>query len=187
MAAGRGIAAVGVGCAFGVIGPVMIVVSGVLAAKEALWLRTAQHATGRIVELRREEWQESDTGHHHMGDSDIPVVHDGYRAIFRFATPDGRRFTIPSSTVSNPPDHRVGDTAMVDYHSDHPERAALADWADRWVSTLIVLGLGVVFLLVGGLLAVIGVMTPDKASNAPAIASGRTRARPAGPPPSAAP
>ncbi|WP_448951863.1 DUF3592 domain-containing protein [Labrys neptuniae] len=81
------------------------------------------------------------------------VATDPYPVI-SFATPQGNviRFTnITRSSLL-----RAGDSVTVAYNPAIPTDAALGGLAGRWFFTALAAGLGAIFMLVGGLLTLIG-------------------------------
>ncbi len=72
-----------------------------------------------------------------------------YPAVeFRTAAGDVIRFE--HNTGSNPPAYRVGDAVDVLYNPQTPQDATIDSW-DIWMPSMIVMGIGGVFTLIGGL------------------------------------
>lgn len=70
--------------------------------------------------------------------------------IVEFRTAAGDVIRFESSTGSNPPSHRVGETVNIFYNPQTPQDALIDSW-DLWIPSTIVMGVGSVFALIGGL------------------------------------
>jgi hypothetical protein len=68
--------------------------------------------------------------------------------IVEFRTADGRIIRFEGSTGSNPPAHRVGDQVQVRYDPQSPESAVIDSW-DLWLPSILFIGIGGFFVLVG--------------------------------------
>ena len=86
--------------------------------------------------------------------------HDGdgvtYSPIIRFPGPGGRLFEFTETTSSNPPGYSVGDRVEIRYHSQNPKRARVASPFRLYLLASIFGGLGVLFLVVGLVIAAFG-------------------------------
>jgi hypothetical protein len=71
-----------------------------------------------------------------------------YAPEFSFTAADGRVFSVTSTFSSNPASFDVGDTVSVLYQPDHPDHARIDSFGQLWGISLIVGGIGAVFLAV---------------------------------------
>lgn len=78
--------------------------------------------------------------------------------VVEFRTPAGDviRFT-ESSTGSNPPSYRVGQTVNILYNPQTPQDARIDSW-DLWIPSIIAMSVGGIFTLIGvrGILNALG-------------------------------
>lgn len=79
---------------------------------------------------------------------------DGERKTFfyptvEFRTAAGDVIRFEHSTGSNPPAYRVGDAVDILYNPQTPQDAMIDSW-DIWLPSMIVMGIGGVFTLIGG-------------------------------------
>jgi hypothetical protein len=72
-----------------------------------------------------------------------------YHPVVTFRDSHGAQQELFSSVGSFPPPYRVGDTAIVVYPSEHPEKAKLDRFFDVWGLTAIVGGVGAFWFVVG--------------------------------------
>lgn len=99
---------------------------------------TASKAEGTVVELALRESRDSDG---RRGDTYCPVV--------RYRTAAGREIEFVSRTCSQPPAYDVGERVRVLYRPDKPYGASLDGFAERWLGTLVLGGIGLIFSLIG--------------------------------------
>lgn len=66
-----------------------------------------------------------------------------------FMTLDGTLGEYHSSTCSNPPSFDIGERVALYYDPQSPERARIDSFGQNWLGSLIVGGIGSVFLLIG--------------------------------------
>lgn len=66
-----------------------------------------------------------------------------------FTTLDGTLGEYRSSTCSTPPAFAIGERVAVYYDSQDPERARIDSFTENWIGSLIVGGIGLIFLLIG--------------------------------------
>ena len=100
------------------------------------FIRTAQHATGTVIELRRSKDKESD---------DVT-----YAPTFAFQDTTGAAHTVPATLFSSPPLHQVGDTVDILYRPGDPPNARIDQFWYHW-------GLAVILACVGGLTTFLGI------------------------------
>ena len=125
---------------FGLIGLVMLCVSVALAASTASFLASATRIDGTVVALTEGTSSDSST-------SWYPTV--------EFAV-DGKRYSFQSSTGSDPPSYKIGESVPVAYDADDPSNARIASFWSAYLVPLIVGGLGVVFTPIGAVFFVKG-------------------------------
>ncbi|BAL98825.1 hypothetical protein CLDAP_07860 [Caldilinea aerophila DSM 14535 = NBRC 104270] len=82
----------------------------------------------------------------------IPLANSKGKALFypivEFCTAEGQTIRFQGSTGSNPPAHRVGDKVQVRYDPQSPESAVVDSW-DLWLPSILFIGTGGFFVLVG--------------------------------------
>ncbi|WP_327580565.1 DUF3592 domain-containing protein [Nonomuraea sp. NBC_00507] len=133
-----------VGGIFGLVGLVLLCVGIALAASTASFLASANQTEGTVVELTaRTTTTRSSGGHIRRDTSWYPTVE---------FTVDARRYSFQSSTGSNPPSHKEGESVPVAYDPDDPSNARVASFWSAFLAPLIVGGLGVVFTPIGAVL-----------------------------------
>jgi hypothetical protein len=125
---------------FGLIGLVLLCVSIALAAFTASFLASATRTDGTVVALTEGTSSDSST-------SWYPTVE---------FTVDGKRYSFQSSTGSNPPSYKKGESVPVAYDADDPSNARISSFWSAYLAPLIVGGLGVVFTPIGMVLFVKG-------------------------------
>jgi hypothetical protein len=99
------------------------------------FVRTAEHATGTVVDVSREIDDDGD---------------EFFYPVVRFTTAEGKEFEFKSDSGSNPASHSNGDEVDVLYDPDDPDDAQLSGFFDLWLFTIVPFGIGVVFLVVAG-------------------------------------
>ena len=104
----------------------------------AVFLGTAQKATGKVVQLNE------------RFDSAANAIE--YAPVFSFATPDGKTYTESSSTASNPSGFAVGDSVVVLYSKSNPGGARIASFVQLWLVPMVFLIIGVAHGLIAGFL-----------------------------------
>ncbi|KIP96305.1 MULTISPECIES: DUF3592 domain-containing protein [Pseudomonas] len=78
----------------------------------------------------------------------IVDVEDGCPTV-SFTTLDGTLGEYHSSTCSTPPSFDIGERVAVYYDPQEPERARIDSFEQNWIGSLIVGGIGAVFLAIG--------------------------------------
>jgi len=104
----------------------------------AVFLGTAQKATGKVVQLNERY------------NSSAEAVE--YAPVFSFAAQDGKTYTVSSSTASNPSGFAVGDSVTVLYSKSNPEGARIASFLQLWLVPMVLAIIGVVHGLIAGFL-----------------------------------
>jgi len=113
---------------FAVVGSVMLAAALLLCLRTSNFLRSAATADGTVIEN---------------------VGSRNYHARVRFRTNSGQELTFVSSTGTNPPSYRVGESVQVFYDPDDPTHASINGFVSLWLLPLIFGGMGVVFGSVG--------------------------------------
>ena len=129
---------------FGLIGLVLLGVSAALAVSTASFLASATRTDGTVVALTEQ------TSYDREGRSSA-----SWYPTVEF-TVDGRRYSFQSSTGSNPPSYKRGESVPVAYDADDPSNARIATFWSAYLAPLIVGGLGVVFTPIGAVFFVKG-------------------------------
>lgn len=106
-----------------------------LTIHTTLYLRTAQSASGTVIQLRT------------MTNDDGVF----YAPVFSFVAPDGRTYTIASNTGSNPPDFKIGERVNVLYEKSNPGNAKINSLGQLWL-------IEIVFGITGPVLALAGLV-----------------------------
>ena len=104
----------------------------------AVFLGTAQKATGKVVELNERFNSAADATE--------------YAPVFSFTAQDGKTYTVSSSTASNPSGFEIGDPVVVLYSKSNPEGARIASFVQLWLVPMVFLIIGVVHGLIAGFL-----------------------------------
>ncbi|TMR92325.1 DUF3592 domain-containing protein [Nonomuraea basaltis] len=137
-----------VGGIFGLIGLVLLCIGVGLAASTASFLTSAKQTDGTVVALTaRTTTTRSSDGRARSDTSWYPTVE---------FTVDGRRYSFQSSTGSNPPSYKKGESVPVAYDPADPSNGRIASVWSAFLAPLIVGGLGVVFTPIGAVLFVKG-------------------------------
>jgi len=124
------------------LGVALLVGAGFAAWSEIRFRGVAVEADARIVEMRRNTSRDRDGNRS-----------ETWTPVFAFRGPDGQEVRVRSSVSSNPPCCRVGDVVRVRYDPARPERATMTGFMDTWFPTVLLGGMGAVFLLFGGIAA----------------------------------
>lgn len=132
-----------VGVIFLGVGAVMLGLGIFFFVRTRRFLRTAVEAMGTIVELRESSGSEGGTV---------------YSAVVEFQTADGRGMRWEESMASNPPAGQPGEQLVMKYDPANPQRARIAKATRMWFMPVLFGGLGVLFLGLGMVLAVAGIV-----------------------------
>lgn len=122
-----------------VVGAFVFIVGFILCWRTSIFMARAERANGTIVRLDQEI--DGDGGR-------------SYRPIVCY-TPAGRtEIEFRSTLVSSPSPFKVGDSVIVLYEPNAPERAEIKAFLPLWFPTLICVSLGIAFLTIGCLVLV---------------------------------
>ncbi len=90
-------------------------------------------------------------------------VTDGCPTV-EFSTEHGQPVEYRSHTCSNPPSFRRGEEVRVYYSAENPNEARIDSFIENWLSSLILGGVGTIFLLVGGAFVLPGILSRRRAA-----------------------
>jgi hypothetical protein len=147
---------------FGLVGAGLLIGALLLVQNTRSFLADAVSAQGVVLEL---------VG---RSSSDSSGTSYTYAPMVQFETTEGRAVTFVSSTSSNPPSYRVGETVEVLYPADEPERARLHGWFSLWGAAAILGGMGTVFSTISVGLTVGARRSRRKGRTGPAGQTGQT-------------
>ena len=132
-----------VGVIFIAIGAIFIGLGIFFFIRTRRFLRTAVETAGTIVELRESWGSEGGTV---------------YSAVVEFQTADGRSIRWEESMASNPPAGQPGEQLVMKYDPANPQRARIAKATRMWFMPVLFGGLGLLFLVIGVVLTVAGLV-----------------------------
>jgi hypothetical protein len=132
-----------VGVIFLAVAAVMLALGFFFLSRTRRFLRTAVDATGRIVDLVESSGSEGGTV---------------YQAVVEFQTGDGRTVRWQETMASNPPAGHPGDNVPMKYDPADPNKARIAKAVRMWFMPMLFGGLGLLFLVLGVILTIAGVL-----------------------------
>jgi len=103
------------------------------------FLRTAVEAPGVVTENLRQE----------SSSSDRSGLSWSYYPRIRFRTSDGQEIDFISNTGTNPPVYRVNEPVTVLYDPRQPQHASIKSFAQVWMLSIILFGVGALLSSVG--------------------------------------
>jgi hypothetical protein len=109
--------------AFGLIGPLFLLIALNAAVHRAVFIHTAQRAEGKVIDM-----QPTQTTRHWAG-MYIPLV--------RYTAEDGRVYVLISDTPVRPSSLSLGEQVTVLYQQGHPETARIDAFSPLWTFSLI--------------------------------------------------
>lgn len=130
------------------VGICLLIIALFLFGNSRSFLSHAQPTQGVVEELVR------------SGSSDSAA----YKPRVRFKAADGRDITFVSPFGRNPPSYKRGETVDVLYLPDNPEKARIRSFFALWGVALIIGLIAIVFLAIGGGIAVVGLLARRKAA-----------------------
>lgn len=133
-----------IGLLFTLIGLAVLISGVVSAVKQSRALAQQVGTTGTVVELVKRVFNPGSSGVY------CPVV--------EFTTAAGQDVRFESQFGTMPATHQVGQTVSVRYEVADPQKAEVDSTTSRWFvpGFMIVMGLG--FLILGGLMFLIGIL-----------------------------
>ena len=131
------------GIIFGLIGVGMLIGGYYTWSSTNAFLQTATKAQGEVVNVVRER----------SSDSDGRTSYSYYPEI-KFRTSTNEEVIFKSSSGSNPPSYRTGESVEVLYDPQNPPNASINSFMSLWLGTIILSVIGLVFAAIGfGVLA----------------------------------
>jgi hypothetical protein len=124
------------GLIFVALGAVFLLVAAIAWFRTRRFAGEALPASGEVIALRERSGE---------GVTYSPVV--------RFETREGREVVFTETSSTNPPGYAVGERIQVLYHWRDPSRARVASTFRLYLLAMIFGGLGLIFLVVGSLVA----------------------------------
>jgi hypothetical protein len=121
---------------FGGVGLLMGLIAGGMIVHTQSWLGRTVAVAGRVTEL--------------AGGGGTGRSARSYYPVVAFTTQDGRKIEFRSNMGSNPPAFSVGEAVRVRYLPDDPDSAGIEAFFSLWFLPLMFGGMGVIFLLVAG-------------------------------------
>ncbi|WP_337270297.1 DUF3592 domain-containing protein [Oryzifoliimicrobium ureilyticus] len=126
-----------IGRGFAAVGFLLLIGSAVLFYRDQQFVARALRAEGRVSDLIIDRSSNS----------------SGYRAIITFTDVNGKSHELIDSITSTPPRFSEGDTVTVLYDPQEPLNGVTDDLFGRWFGVGIILFLGVIFTIVGLVIA----------------------------------
>ncbi len=120
------------------IGVLMIVGAIAIGVARMRFEAEALRADGEIIGLRESTSRDSDGN-----------ISTTYCPQFRFTDVRGRVFDVEASGCSKPAGYAIGERVPVLYRAAAPQRASLDGFTERWLASVVVGGIGLVFLIIG--------------------------------------
>jgi hypothetical protein len=114
----------------GVCGIVWSVIAGFRTSN---FIKRAIETAGEVIDLQKSR------GSGQFGNYD-------YAPIFRFATAEGKSYTITSKVGSSPPGFNVGERVRVRYDATDPENARIETAFQTWGETIIPMVIGIALI-----------------------------------------
>jgi hypothetical protein len=112
-----------------------------VASRTKRFLAHAREAQAEVIGLRQR-----------LGDNHTRVYHP----VLRYQTREGATHEVISSVGSHPPRHKEGDRIAILYNPERPEEVRIHTFFNVWLVALVLGGMGGLFVLVGGGLALLG-------------------------------
>ena len=122
---------------------VALIVLGLLAhARKGQFVKTGLRTSGVVTALVPR-----------MGLNDPDQAQTTYAPSVEFMTHAGEKCSFTSAVASSHPGYRIGQKVVVVYAPHHPSKAIILSFSEVWFVPLILWGLGVLFVLIGILVA----------------------------------
>lgn len=120
------------------IGICLLLGAGLLAQNTHSFLNNAILTEGTVIDLVESSHDDSTV----------------YQPVISFQDQQAEVIEFKSSSGSNPPSYLPGDKVEVLYETDNPEGASINSFFSLWGGAVIVAGIGAVFALIGGGIAI---------------------------------
>lgn len=88
--------------------------------------------------------------------SDLQRSGDVYYPIFSFTDKEGKTYAFKSSSGSNPPAYKTGDTVSVLYDPENPTEARADSFFDLWLFPVLAVAMGIGSIIIGTVFVFIG-------------------------------
>jgi Protein of unknown function (DUF3592) len=72
-----------------------------------------------------------------------------YAPVYQFRTIDGRTIEVEESIYSKPPQFQEGQSVDILYDPQNPEKARVKKWMNLYFPTIVLAGMGVIFVGIG--------------------------------------
>ena len=102
-----------------------------------------------------------------------------YAPVVRFKTERGETITVYGSLASSPPSYKRGEEVKVRYDPKNPRDISIDSFFELWLLTLVLLGIGTVFGMVGAPMVLVSVFSDHDRISIGRRESIRTKWRPA--------
>jgi hypothetical protein len=79
-----------------------------------------------------------------------------YHPVLRFKTEAGAQHEVVSAVGSSPSPYKPGDTVPILYNPARPQEVRIHSFLHVWLFPIVLGGMGVIFLIVGGVFVLIG-------------------------------
>jgi Protein of unknown function (DUF3592) len=133
---------------FVLVGGVMLIGAAFAAANTRSFLAHAIRTEGKVVALQPRHSTNTSSNSSTTSSSSASLT---FAPLVRF-THAGQVIDFTASAARNPPAYHVGEVVPVLYEETAPFKARIDSFFSLWGSSIIVGGLGTVFLAIGGLL-----------------------------------
>lgn len=121
------------GAVFSSAGILALIISAIFFFSTRTFISNASTSQGTVVEM-----EYSKEGKYHS-----------YFPIIKFGALDGNEYQFRSEVGNNPPRWRKGDWVEIIYSRENPYKAKINSFPELWLSCLIPLIIGSVFLIIG--------------------------------------
>lgn len=129
-----------IGLIFVVVGIGLVVGSIAAVSRTKRFLATAQETRAEIVGMEMRSGTNSSRT---------------YYPILRYKTRTGATQEVVSSVGSNPPRYKEGESVPVLYDPAQPTNVRIHSLANVWILPMVLGGIGVIFIITGGVLAAV--------------------------------
>jgi hypothetical protein len=131
---------------FAVLGAGMLIGAAVSLVHTRSFLAQASRAQGTVVALQPRHSRHTNTNGTNSSDTGDSVT---FAPLVRFSYAS-QVIDFTSSSSSNPPSYRIGETVRVLFLESNPSSARIDSFFPVWGATVILSSLGSVFFLIGG-------------------------------------
>jgi hypothetical protein len=139
---------------FVLIGGVMLIGAAFAVANTRSFLAHAIRTEGKVVALQPRYSNNSNLNSSKKSTPSSASASLTFAPLIRF-THEGQVIDFTASTARNPPAYRIGEAVPVLYDEAAPFKARIDSFFSLWGRSIIVTGLGTVFLAIGGLMILV--------------------------------